>query len=67
MNWWRRLTGFLTDVRSELRKTTWPSWIEVRGTTIVVIVTSAIFSVFLWLVDMVLARLVATIMQRLAA
>jgi preprotein translocase subunit SecE len=58
MDWLRRMRGFLTDVRGELRKTTWPSMLEVRGTTTVVIVTVFIFALFLWIVDTVLFNVV---------
>ncbi|MFQ5669387.1 MAG: preprotein translocase subunit SecE [Acidobacteriota bacterium] len=63
MNWWNRLTSFLTEVRSEMKKTTWPTWKEVRGTTVVVIVTSFIFAVFLWIVDIAVRQVVGGIMD----
>ena len=63
MNWWKRMMTFFGEVRSELRKTTWPAWKEVRGTTIVVIVTSFIFAVFLWVVDIFVSRVVRSIMD----
>jgi len=47
----RRLRQFLVEVRGELGRTTWPSWTEVRGTTTVVVVTSLIFAMFLFVVD----------------
>jgi len=57
------MVAFLGEVRSELRKTTWPAWKEVRGTTIVVIVTSFIFAVFLWVVDIFVSQVVRSIMD----
>ena len=54
---------FFGEVRSELRKTTWPAWKEVRGTTIVVIVTSFIFAFFLWVVDIFVSQVVRSIMN----
>jgi len=53
-----RLKGFYTDVRSEMKKVTVPSWKEVQSTTIVVLVTVAIFGAFFWVVDMFLTKLV---------
>jgi preprotein translocase SecE subunit len=47
----QRLKRFLTDVRAELQRTTFPSGKEVQGTTIVVVVTSLIFAAFLFVVD----------------
>ena len=63
MNWWKKLTTFLSEVRTELRKSTFPSWNEVRGTTVVVIVTSFIFAFFLWIVDIMVRRVVGGIMD----
>ena len=51
-----RLKSFYTDVRSEMKKVTVPSWKEVQGTTVVVLVTVAIFGVFFWVVDMILTK-----------
>ncbi len=54
----RNLITFYGDVKTELRKVTWPSKKEVRGTTLVVIITVFFFGVYLFLVDMVLSRFV---------
>ena len=51
MGWWNKTKEFLGEVRSEMRKVTFPTKDEVVGTTIVVIVTSFIFAVYLWLAD----------------
>ena len=51
MNWWNKATEFLGEVRSEMRKVTFPTRDEVVGTTIVVVVTSVIFAVYLWAAD----------------
>ena len=53
LNRWRT---FLREVRAELNKVTWPKRTEVRGTTIVVLVTCVIFGVYLWFVDVVMGR-----------
>lgn len=49
-----RLKSFYVDVRSEMKKVTAPSWKEVQGTTVVVLVTVAIFGVFFYFTDMLL-------------
>ncbi len=51
MDWWNKAKTFLSEVRSEMKKVSFPSRDEVVGTTIVVIVTSFIFAVFLFLAD----------------
>jgi preprotein translocase subunit SecE len=49
-------TQFLPEVAAEMRKVTFPSRQEVIGTTGVVLVTSFIFAVYLWGVDVVVVR-----------
>jgi preprotein translocase subunit SecE len=46
-----RLSEFLKDVRSEMRKVIWPPRAEVQSTTIVVLVTVFIFAAYFWIVD----------------
>jgi preprotein translocase subunit SecE len=54
-DWAQRSKQFYYDVRSEMRKVTWPSRQEVVGTTVVVIVAVFFFGVYLGLVDYLLA------------
>ena len=56
MNSFRRLKQYVTEVWSELKKTTWPNKKEVYGTTVVVIVTVLICAFYLWVVDLLLTR-----------
>ena len=48
---------FLSEVRSELKKVTFPSRDEVLATTVVVVVTSVIFAFYLWLADIVIIQI----------
>ena len=48
---------FLSEVRVEMKKVSFPSRDEVVGTTVVVLVTSVIFAVYLWLADLVIVQL----------
>ena len=54
--WWGRAGEFFTEVRNEMKRVTWPSQREVYATTIVVILTSVVFGVYLWSIDMLLDR-----------
>jgi preprotein translocase subunit SecE len=63
--WWGNLRTFLTEVRNELKRVTWPSRKEVYATTVVVILTSIFFGVYLWLVDLGFGRIVQWIFSRL--
>jgi preprotein translocase subunit SecE len=62
--WWNRSRTFLTEVRNELKRVTWPSQKEVYATTIMVILTSAFFGVFLWVVDLGLTSAVNWVFHR---
>ena len=53
--WAQGTKQFYLDVRSEMRKVTWPSKQEVMGTTVVVIVAVFFFGLYLGLVDSLLA------------
>ena len=46
---------FLVDVRTEMGKVSWPTRNELRGSTMVVIVTVIIMAIFIGLVDRFLA------------
>jgi len=58
---------FLSEVRNELKRVTWPSQKEVYATTIVVIVTSIFFGLYLFLLDIGIDRLVTWIFNRFGA
>jgi len=53
----RELRTFFAEVRSELKKVTWPSRQEVYATTIVVIATTFFFGFYLYGLDLVLSQL----------
>ena len=62
--WWQNSREFVTEVRNETRRVTWPSRKEVYATTIVVILTATFFGLYLWGLDLVLDRLVRLIVQQ---
>jgi preprotein translocase subunit SecE len=53
--WWRDARSFLVEVRNEMRRVTWPSRREVYATTLVVILVSAFFGVYIWGLDLALS------------
>ena len=61
----KRARKYIHDVRSELKRVVWPSVTDVRSTTLVVIMTTAIFAFFLWMVDKGAARAVAYVIKLL--
>jgi preprotein translocase subunit SecE len=56
MKFWDKTTTFLREVRAEMKKVTFPSRDEVVSTTIVVVVTSFVFAIYLFLADQVIQR-----------
>ena len=56
--------AFLQDVRSELKKVTWPSRKEVYSTTLVVIATSIFFGFYLWGLDIAFSRILSLVLAR---
>jgi preprotein translocase subunit SecE len=59
-----RFFEFLGEVRAELRRVTWPSRAEVYATTVVVILTSLVFGLYLFGIDLLLNSAVQRIFQR---
>ena len=48
-----RLMQFLHDVRAEMRRVSWPTFNEVKNTTIITLIAVIFFAVYLFLVDRV--------------
>jgi preprotein translocase subunit SecE len=64
LGWWGRASEFVADVRSEMKRVTWPSQREVYATTVVVILTASFFGIYLFGVDIVLSTAVQAIFNR---
>ncbi|HEY1937285.1 MAG TPA: preprotein translocase subunit SecE [Candidatus Angelobacter sp.] len=50
-----RIKSFLSDVRNEMRKVTFPNRREVQATTTVVIITVILFGIYFFVIDQVIA------------
>ena len=59
-----KLVGFFNDVKLEMGKVSWSTRNELIGSTIVVIVSLAILSIFIGICDVVLSAAVNIIMSR---
>jgi len=59
-----RVGGFLSDVRNEMRKVTFPNRKEVQATTLVVIITVIIFGVYFFAIDYVIGSGVTWLLHR---
>ncbi len=56
--------SFLSEVKSELKKVSWPGKKEVYSTTLVVIATSVFFGFYLWGLDLVMSRALSLVLKR---
>ncbi|UCG38742.1 MAG: preprotein translocase subunit SecE [bacterium] len=57
----KKIVSFLTDVRVELKKVTWPNRQDTLSSTGVVIVVVFIISFYLGIIDILLSRMVTAI------
>ena len=58
---------FLSEVRNELKRVTWPSQKEVYATTVVVIATSVFFGLYLFALDSILLAVFQWILRKFGA
>jgi preprotein translocase subunit SecE len=65
--WWARARTFLIEVRNEMKRVTWPSRREVYATTVVVILVSIFFGLYLWVVDLGLSTGIHWLLARFGA
>jgi len=65
--WWSgylvRLRNYVQETKEELKKCTWPSWDELKGSTVVVMISIAILAAFTMSADFVLSLFVRWITQ----
>jgi len=59
---WGKITEFLSEVKAELKKVTYPTRDETIGSTSVVAVSCVIMSLYLSMVDSILVWLVSRIL-----
>jgi preprotein translocase subunit SecE len=53
-----KIANFITDVRSEMSKVSWPTVEELRGSTFIVALVSVLFAVFVFFADVILASVI---------
>ena len=56
--WWqgqvRRFAVYIQETREELKKCSWPSWEELKGSTLLITISIILLGLFIFLVDQVL-------------
>ena len=60
--WWKgyvvRLRNYWNSMLEELKKCAWPTWDELKGSTVIVCITIALLGIFCYGVDQVFYQLV---------
>jgi preprotein translocase subunit SecE len=59
-----RLTAYVAETREELKKCTWPSWDELKGSTVVVMISIFILGIYTVAVDQVLYQFVKFVVMQ---
>jgi preprotein translocase subunit SecE len=59
----QRIKNYLTEVKGELKKVTWPSKNDLQKTTIAVIILSIIIGIYLTLIDISFQKVVKGIIS----
>ena len=57
-----KIIAFFNDVIKEMKKVTWPTQAELKESTFVVLATTVIFAVFVFLVDTALTEVMSLIL-----
>ncbi len=65
-SWPARAREYFEDLKSEMRKVTWPSWTQVRATTAVVIATVFAFAFYFAVVDIMISRAIRRLFDTFA-
>jgi preprotein translocase subunit SecE len=56
-----RVQRFFRETMGELRRVTWPTWLEARNLTVVVIIVLVAMAIFLWLVDISATKILSLV------
>ncbi|MFA4984008.1 MAG: preprotein translocase subunit SecE [Candidatus Omnitrophota bacterium] len=63
MNIFRKPLNFLIQVKEELKKVSWSTRQEVFGSTVVVIIITAMLTVFIGIADLFLSKMLTVIFR----
>lgn len=62
-NPWGRFREYVSDVRVEMKRVTWPGKQEIYGTTVMVIVTTFLFGIYFWICDQAFSHAVSKVLR----
>jgi preprotein translocase subunit SecE len=60
---WVRVREYISDVRVEMKRVTWPSKQEIYGTTLMVILTTFVFGIYFFICDGIFRVLVQRVLD----
>jgi len=60
---WVRFRDYVSDVRTEMRRVTWPSRQEIYGTTVMVLITTFLFGFYFYICDRVFSLTVSKLLH----
>lgn len=58
----KKIAKFFEDVQTEMAKVSWPSRDELKNSTIIVAIVSIVFTVFIFLADFLISRVISLIL-----
>ena len=63
---WVQMRDYFSDVRTEMRRVTWPSKQEIYGTTVMVLITTFLFGFYFWVIDSIIGKSLDQLLKSLA-
>jgi len=57
-----KIKQYIENVQTEMKKVSWPTWEELKGSTYIVLSLSLILSIFLFIVDLILNKVITRVL-----
>ena len=58
-----RVTTFLSEVKSELKKVSWPTRDELKASTVVVIIATFLLGIYIGIIDFFLSKIITFLIR----
>jgi preprotein translocase subunit SecE len=63
LSWPQQARDYIDEVKSEMRRVSWPAWKQVRATTGVVIAAVFLFAAYFFVVDFIVNRAITGVIH----
>lgn len=63
VGWPQRTKSYIDDIRTEMKRVSWPNWKQVRATTGVVIAAVFLFAAYFFVVDAIVNAIITKIIN----